>query len=267
VKGGARRYYRLFDVVELQSTFYKLPRVETAQRWRTQAPEGFEFVVKAWQAITHLSSSPTWRKIGQLPKDWKTDQCGHLKHTPENLEAWNRILDICRLLDSRVCLVQCPPSFTNTNENVQNMREFFSRIPRENVSIAWEPRHKTWHENQRAVRKLCTELHLIHAVDILKREPQSSENISYIRLHGLPTELNYRYSYLDEDLKLLLEKIASLETGKSRPVNNEKSKRVYLPLGEDRIVYVLFNNVTAARDCIRFKELLGMCHRVGQAHR
>jgi len=44
VKGGAKTYYKLFDVVELQSTFYRLPKIETAERWRREAPEWFEFV-------------------------------------------------------------------------------------------------------------------------------------------------------------------------------------------------------------------------------
>jgi len=268
IKGGARAYYELFDVVELQSTFYRLPRVETARIWRTEAPEGFEFVVKAWQTITHLSSSPTWRKIGPIPNGWDTGRCGHLRPTPENLEAWNQTLNICRFLDSKVCVIQSPPSFAKTGENIGNLREFFKRIPRGNVSIAWEPRHKTWHENPRAVKKLCTELHLIHVVDILKREPQSSGNISYIRLHGLPRELNYRYSYRDEDLKLLVERVLDLETGRLRPACNRKgkSKSVDRSTRENAVVYVLFNNLTASKDCIRFKELLGSERRVGRVH-
>jgi uncharacterized protein YecE (DUF72 family) len=116
------------------------------------------------------------------------------------------------------------------------MRTFFSKIPRDGVNIAWEPRHKSWHDNPRAVRDLCSELKLIHVVDLLKREPQSSGRISYIRLHGLPGELNYRYTYTDRDLELLLQKVRKLETD---------------------LTYILFNNITMAEDCIRFRRLLG----------
>jgi len=48
VKGGAKAYYNLFKVIELQSTFYKLPKIQTARKWKEEAPQDFEFVVKAW---------------------------------------------------------------------------------------------------------------------------------------------------------------------------------------------------------------------------
>jgi len=235
VKGGVKAYYKLFDVVELQSTFYKLPKIDTAQKWRREAPQGFEFVVKAWQAMTHPPSSPTWRRAGVIPNEREASRYGHLKTTAENLDAWKRTVQICKQLDSKVCLVQCPPSFAHNKENVANMRKFFGRIPREGLSIAWEPRHRRWHDNPKIVKELCAELQLVHVVDILKREPQSRGRISYIRLHGLPRELNYRYSYLDKDLELLLQKVTTLDSEKT---------------------YVMFNNLTMARDCLRFKELL-----------
>lgn len=234
-KGGARAYYELFDVVELQSTFYKLPRVKTVEKWRKESPKGFEFVVKAWQAITHPPSSPTWRKCGSILSAKERGQHGHLKPTSGNIEAWKRIVEICRQLNSRVCLVQCPPSFLHNRRNVANMKRFFGAISREGVRIAWEPRHRSWHDNPKSVRELCAELGLIHVVDILKREPQSAGPVSYIRLHGLPAELSYKYSYLDKDLELLLQKVARLKTPET---------------------YVMFNNLTMAQDCLRFRSLL-----------
>lgn len=243
LKGGAKAYYKSFKVVELQSTFYKLPRIETAQKWRNGAPQGFEFVVKAWQAITHPPSGPTWRRAGVIPNEHEKSQYGHLKPTGKNLDAWKRTLEICKQLNSKVCVVQCPPSFVLDTENVANMRRFVGRIPRDGLNLAWEPRHRSWHDNPEVVRKLCDELRLIHVVDILKREPQSAGEIGYVRLHGLPGELSYKYSYTDADLKLLLQKVTRVDAEKT---------------------YVLFNNATMAKDCLRFKELLaGNCHPIG----
>ncbi|MEM5824892.1 MAG: DUF72 domain-containing protein, partial [Thermofilaceae archaeon] len=69
-KGGREAYFAHFSVIELQETFYKLPLEETAEKWRSRAPPGFEFVVKAWQAITHPPSSPTWKRSGlKIPKE------------------------------------------------------------------------------------------------------------------------------------------------------------------------------------------------------
>jgi uncharacterized protein YecE (DUF72 family) len=59
------QYFRLFKVIEIQQTFYQLPWLETAAKWRSAAPEDFEFTLKAWQVITHEPSSPTYRSESQ----------------------------------------------------------------------------------------------------------------------------------------------------------------------------------------------------------
>ncbi len=64
--GGMRGYFSRFEVVEVQQTFYQPPRMETALRWRREAQADFEFVIKAWQLITHPSSSPTYRNVDNI---------------------------------------------------------------------------------------------------------------------------------------------------------------------------------------------------------
>jgi len=39
-----KKYYTHSPVVEVQQTFYHPPRVGTCERWRAQAPPGFEFI-------------------------------------------------------------------------------------------------------------------------------------------------------------------------------------------------------------------------------
>lgn len=52
-------YFRAFCAIEIQATFYRPPQRKTAERWRIDAPEGFELTLKAYPAITHHRSSPT----------------------------------------------------------------------------------------------------------------------------------------------------------------------------------------------------------------
>ena len=47
-------YCRTFDTVEVNSSFYHLPRFSTFERWRDLTPEGFVFSVKASRYITHV---------------------------------------------------------------------------------------------------------------------------------------------------------------------------------------------------------------------
>ena len=60
---GAAAYFKQFPVVEVQQTFYDPPPIGTLEKWRRQAPAGFEFTMKAWQVITHLGESPTYRRL------------------------------------------------------------------------------------------------------------------------------------------------------------------------------------------------------------
>ena len=57
------RYLTNFRTIELQTTFYEPPTSAVAKRWRSQAPPGFRFCMKAWQLITHTPSSPTYRRL------------------------------------------------------------------------------------------------------------------------------------------------------------------------------------------------------------
>ncbi len=50
-------------MLELQKTFYRPPRLPTAERWRRETPAEAEFTLKAWQLITHEPSSPTYRRV------------------------------------------------------------------------------------------------------------------------------------------------------------------------------------------------------------
>jgi uncharacterized protein YecE (DUF72 family) len=48
------RYVQVFDTVEMNATFYRLPTPETVERWREIAPSRFVFAVKGSRYLTHL---------------------------------------------------------------------------------------------------------------------------------------------------------------------------------------------------------------------
>ncbi len=122
---GMGQYFSQFQLVEVQQTFYKPPQVETALRWRKQAPPDFEFAIKAWQLITHPSSSPTYRKAGIDIPQGKENHYGFFRPTEEVLGAWHRTEEVAKALRAEVVLFQCPPRFREDEESVENMRAFF----------------------------------------------------------------------------------------------------------------------------------------------
>ena len=48
------RYAELFDTVEVNTTFYRLPRRESVAAWVEETPPGFLFTVKASRYLTHV---------------------------------------------------------------------------------------------------------------------------------------------------------------------------------------------------------------------
>jgi uncharacterized protein YecE (DUF72 family) len=55
-------YATLLDTVEVNTTFYRLPRREAVARWAEQSPDGFLFSVKASRYLTHI------RRLRELPE-------------------------------------------------------------------------------------------------------------------------------------------------------------------------------------------------------
>jgi uncharacterized protein YecE (DUF72 family) len=233
---GMKKYFQEFSLVELQSTFYKLPQLKTAQKWREEAPQNFIFTVKAFQGITHPPSSPTWKRSGFKKEeiDKFKNKVGFLKPTKEVFDFWEQTLKICKILKSPVCLIQLPASFKESEENEENMEKFFSKIKRD-VEIALELRG--WSEEK--FERICKKFDLISCVDPFASEPVyfSKKKIAYFRLHGSPPGKEmYKYKYSEKDLEELRRKIESLKVKKA---------------------FVLFNNIFMKEDAKKFSQLLG----------
>jgi len=51
-------YSKFFDVIEINSTFYNIPKKSTVLNWYNQVSPDFKFIVKVWQKITHNLNDP-----------------------------------------------------------------------------------------------------------------------------------------------------------------------------------------------------------------
>jgi uncharacterized protein YecE (DUF72 family) len=233
-----KKYYEIHSLVELQNTFYNLPTETWAEKLRAEAPEKFEFTVKAWQVITHTSRSPTWRRLRRRPPG-RIENYGLLKPTRENLEALEETLKIARRLHANIIVLQTPPSLPFTDEAASWIYRFFAEASvrlNSGELLGWEPRGK-WAEAGEVLRRIMCGHGVIHIVDIFKHKPICMPGDTlYVRLHGLGGEVNYRYKYSDDDLRRLATIIN--ETG-------------------FRKAYVLFNNIQMLDDSLRFKDILG----------
>lgn len=219
-------YARAFKCVEVQHTFYQPPQLKTLERWRAQMPSGFEFVIKAWQLITHDARSPTYRRLKRELSAGEKEGAGYFRNSAIVKEAWETTLASAKALRARTILFQCPASFTQTAENIANLEKFFSALDRQNLNLGWEPRG-SWESD--VVKSICDELRLWHVVDPFLDKTTTPKR-SYFRLHGRG---GWRYQYEDGEL--------------------EELARI---LGKRAKGYVFFNNYKMTEDALKFCKLL-----------
>jgi uncharacterized protein YecE (DUF72 family) len=220
------KYASMFPVIEVQQTFYQPPRVSTLQRWRAAAPGQFEFTVKAWQLITHWSNSPTYRRLTSNLSDYELQECGGFQPTDIVQEAWVTTRACAEALGAKWLLFQCPPNFTPTDRNIENLKRFFEKVDRRKLGFLWEPRG-VWPDG--LVESLCRNLDLVHAVDPFLRRPVTRD-LYYYRLHG---GKNYQHVFNSAELTKLLAAVP-----KAIPS------------------YVMFNNVAMLENGLAFQELV-----------
>lgn len=220
-------YAERFSAVEVQHTFYQPPMASTLERWRESVPKEFEFTLKAWQLITHESSSPTYRRLRRVLTEKESADAGAFRWSAIVKEAWETTLESARALNAKTVLFQCPAKFVPTKPNIKRMTKFFSAVKREGLNFAWEPRGREWTDE--IVAKLCTDLDLWHAVDPFTQQSVTPEKC-YFRMHG---RIRWRYNYEVGEL----EELATLLPKKGKS-------------------YVFFNNVSMLEDAETFQRIL-----------
>jgi len=219
-------YASLFDSAEVNFTFYHLPKISTATKWRKEIEKvnkKFEFTIKASRIITHT------RKF---------------EDSKEVYEAYKIIKDFTLALGAKIILFQTPAGFGPKKENIDKMNRFFNKIDRKDVLLAWEPRGQWYEENSKLkiknlklLREILEENDLIHVVDPLRNESLylGREKILYFRLHGLGQPSMYLWQFTDKELAKVREIIKNIDAKKA---------------------YVMFNNAKQYEDAMRFKRLI-----------
>ncbi len=111
-------YAKQLNTVEVDNTFYRIPRTETVTEWKDKAPKDFLFSLKFPQKITHF------------------------KMLRDSQEETNVFLERVSLLGEKlgVLLLQFPPMFTE--KNLPILKLYLKTLPKEN-RYAVEVRNKS----------------------------------------------------------------------------------------------------------------------------
>jgi len=173
-------YASLFKSVELNTTFYHLPKKSSLLHWMEETPEDFVFSLKAYRQITH------YKKLHGVK------------------EELLRFIHLIKPLKAKLgaILFQLPPSL---KLDMPLLEEFLSQLPR-GYRYAMEYRHDSWLDD--AVFDLMR-LHntALCIDDFAQRQTPfiATADFVYIRRHGIGGR--YAGSYSPEELQDLAEKI------------------------------------------------------------
>lgn len=144
--------------VEINNTFYRLPRREQLAAWAEQVPANFRFAVKASQKISHM------KRLRNAE-----DETGYL-------------MDAVGEMGKKLGVVffQLPPNF---KQDLERLSAFLDTLPQK-IPVAFEFRHATWFEEPvfDLLRKHNVALCLADADDDLEVPLVSTADWGYLRL-------------------------------------------------------------------------------------
>ena len=117
-----RYYSSRLPAVEINNTFYRMPRAALLQSWAEQVPDGFAFALKATQQITHR------------------------KRLKDAQEAVSFFLQVATTLGDRLgpVLFQLPP---NLKKDLPRLTDFLALLS-PSCRAAFEFRHESWFDDE-----------------------------------------------------------------------------------------------------------------------
>jgi uncharacterized protein YecE (DUF72 family) len=172
-------YGQQFKTVEINNTFYRMPKTSVVEAWADEVPADFQFVLKASQRITHFQ---------------------RLKDSGETVGF---LLQVAGALKQRMgpLLFQLPP---NMKKDTGRLRDFLALFPK-TVRAAFEFRHQSWFDDEifALLREHQAALCIAEAEGDLEVPFVSTADWGYLRLR-MP-------DYSDADLKAWLKKVRKAE--------------------------------------------------------
>ena len=177
VSDKLRYYAHQFPIVEVNTTFYRLPAPAVAETWARRTPRGFRFAAKFPRTITH-------------------ELC--LQGTDTELRRFLDVVAPLRVAGKFVAaLLQLPPYLPF---DAATVRRFYASLPRD-LPVAVEFRERSWlvPESYALLRDfglanvIVDGPHLPVALDV-------TAPFAYVRWHGHGSPIWYDYAYSAAEL-------------------------------------------------------------------
>jgi len=170
------RYYgERFRSVEINNTFYRMPKASVLEAWAAEVPTDFKFVLKASQRITHMQ---------------------RLKDAGDSVSF---LLKVAAALNAHLgpLLFQLPPYL---HKDAPRLREFLALLSK-HPRAAFEFRHQSWFDAEvfSLLRQHQAALCIAEAENELEIPFESTADWGYLRLR--------RPDYGDAELKTWVERV------------------------------------------------------------
>ncbi len=172
-------YVDYFDTVELNVSFYRLPKKEVFESWYKRTPKHFLFAVKGSRFITHIKRLKDCREPVSLLFD-------HAAPLKEKLG---------------IVLWQLPPRFKFQKDRLEEFCVLLSTLPRSKpLHHAFEFRDPSWlcQEAFHILEEFHFAFCMAHGSGLPFLETVTANDV-YVRLHG--GEVLYGSNYSDEELR------------------------------------------------------------------
>jgi uncharacterized protein YecE (DUF72 family) len=158
-----RAYSGLFDYVEVNTTFYHMPRLSTVRSWRRRVPPGFTFSVKCNRRATH--------ELGLRPVE-------------ETFRVLERMGMTMRLLCSEMLVLQTPPDLAVDEGKVREVAALLPCAGLSEAQVFWEARGLNSRGRVKAVRAEMLREGLLPVVDLSREPPVPGSPVAYSRMFG-----------------------------------------------------------------------------------
>jgi uncharacterized protein YecE (DUF72 family) len=243
--GDRLRFYATqFSLVEVDSTYYGIPKKDSAEAWAAQTPPGFIFDVKSFSLFTNHPTKPM-----SLPPDIRADLPANLRekanlyleHLPEELvdEAWERFRTAVEPLRAAgklgAVFFQFPPWFMPSSRSLGYIEQVQERMY--GFQIAVEFRKPEWLDEShrdgtlaflrsRDIPFVAVDVPQGHATSMPVEDEVTSAKLAVIRFHGrnhqtwdlrgVPPNVRFRYDYSDAELSEWVPRIKEMERSAGR---------------------------------------------------
>ena len=227
-----RYYASQFSLVEVDSTYYSMPRADFAQAWADRTPADFRFNVKAFRILTGHQTPPAQlpADVRQMLEPIQAKNVYYKDLTPEIRDMlWRRYLggiEPLRVAGKLMAVhFQFAPWFTHGSANMDYLREVRERLNDYTVSIEFRSKGWLFEAHRESTLELLRQNRLVHTItDEPQGFPNSVEQVwevtnpelSVLRLHGRNVETwaakdaktaadRFNYDYSDIELAGLAE--------------------------------------------------------------